>query len=126
VILLLLPTIVLAQGLVPCGGPSQPDCQFCHFASLIDNVLNWLVAVATLVVVIVLVVGGVMLSSSGGNVAIKDTVRRIISQVLVGFIILLVAWFVVDFLLRAFAGPAASSTLGPWSVISCVAQPVIK
>lgn len=41
---LLLPFLVLAQekGLVPCGNPGQPLCTFADFATLLNNVITFL------------------------------------------------------------------------------------
>lgn len=120
VILSLSPWIVVAAGLVPCGGPGEPACQFCHVAALISNVTTWLVQVLGVFAAIVIVVAGVRLASSVGSVAAKQTARRMISNVLFGYVLVLAGWLLVDILLRAFV---SESVYGLWNEIQCVAQP---
>jgi hypothetical protein len=49
------PALVLAAGLVPCGGYGEPPCQLCHFFVLLKNIYNFVVytlvpAVAVLII----------------------------------------------------------------------------
>ncbi len=114
------PTLILAAGLVPCGGPGEPACQFCHVAALINNVTTWLVQVLGVFAAIVIVVAGLKLASSVGSVSAKQTARRLISNVLFGYVLVLAGWLLVDTLLRAFT---SDTVVGTWYDIQCVAQP---
>ncbi len=114
------PWLALAAGLVPCGGVGEPPCQFCHVAALISNVTTWLVQVLGVFAAIVIVVAGLKLASSVGSVSAKQTARKMISNVLFGYVLVLAGWLLVDTLLRAFT---SDSVVGVWNEIQCVAQP---
>jgi len=119
--LVALPQFVFAAGLVPCGGPNEPSCQFCHVAQLLSNINTWLVQILSILLPIILVVGGLILVTSVGNVQRKGLVRKIIANAIVGFIIVVAAWFIVDFVLKALVTTPQLS--GPWNSIQCAVQP---
>jgi ABC-type uncharacterized transport system permease subunit len=120
VLLGLAPALALAAGLVPCGGPGEPVCQFCHAAALISNVTTWLVQVLGVFAAIVIVVAGIRLAASVGSVSAKQTARRMISNVLFGYVLVLAGWLLVDTLLRAFV---SDTVYGVWNDIQCINQP---
>jgi soluble lytic murein transglycosylase-like protein len=122
-LLTLFPSFVTAAGLVPCGGPGEPVCQFCHVVQLVTTVSGWLVAVLGTLAAIVIVVMGLRLVTSGGDVAAKTQARRVISNVLVGYVILLSGWLIINQVLRMLANNTVSSS---WNTIQCVAQPVAQ
>ena len=39
--LIILPLFTQAAGLVPCGGPGEPVCTFCHLFVLFNNVIKF-------------------------------------------------------------------------------------
>ncbi len=110
-------------GLVPCGDEGQPNCQFCHFISLIDNVTQWLVKIMTLIATIAFVWAGVRMATSVGDAAAKQDAKKLIIKVATGLVIVLAAWIFIDFLLQVLIGSGFS---GPWNLISCVGQPVVS
>lgn len=116
---------VEAGELVPCGGPGQDPCEFCHTVLLVQNVADWLVNISGILVTIIVIVMGVRLASSGGNVDAKSQARRFIATAVIGYMILLSAWFVIDFGLRLFANAVLYDT---WSsdIIECVPQPIVQ
>lgn len=114
---------VLADGLVPCGGPGEEPCQACHVVALTSNIFNWFGVILAIIFVIVIVVAGLYIVSSNGAVEAKVTARRIITNLIVGYIIFLAVWFVVDFFLKIIA---SDQTYGMWNEIQCVAQPELQ
>lgn len=122
-LLLLTPWLVSAQGFVTCVGR---ECNLCHLISTGQNLLNWLVAILTVVAVMVLVYAGYRLVSSGGNTEVRDLAKQILINVIVGYIIVLAAWLLVDtgmrmLLNQAIFGPSGS--FGPWNRVECRPQP---
>lgn len=119
-----LPSLTYAQsGLVPCGGPSQSSCQFCHFVTLTQNIFLWLVEVMTIIYILVLVVSGIWMALSTGDVGTLSTIKKWIRRTTVGFIILLAAWTFTDLAVKFLVGSGAYAKTGPWSTVACVAQP---
>ena len=95
-VLFALPLLSFAQeGLVPCGGPGQPDCTFCHVWNLLDNVVKFLIQFAFAAGAIGIVVGGFFIMTAGGSESRVTKGREIITTAVVGVLIVLVAWVVI-------------------------------
>ena len=120
-IFIFLPDISMAQeGLVPCGGLDQPECQSCHVPILVKEVFDWLGTVFSIIFPIILVSGGLYLVSSVGAVEAKTKVRRYLSVVIVGYIIFLASWFLVDLGMKMLVN---NDTYSFWGEIQCKDQP---
>lgn len=121
-LLITTPLLVWANGLVPCGGPGEEACQFCHVATLMNTVIGWLVMILSIVMAIMIMVSGFKLVTSGGNPSEKQAAKSMITNAAIGFAILLSAWLLIDYGLKALlrTGPFA---FGPWNTIQCVDQP---
>ena len=115
--ILLVPYIVQAQffgPLVPCSGV---DCQACHLISLGQNILNFLISVAVFVAVIAFTWAGFLMVTAAGNTSQIEKARGVFSTVIIGFILVLAAWLIVNVILSTFTG----SGLQIWtSQVSCV------
>lgn len=122
--ILLIPTITIAAGLVPCGGPGESACQLCEFITLIDNVVDWLVKILSIVVAIVFVVSGLQLVTSTGDVSAKESAKKRIINTVIGFVIVLSAWLLIDLGMKSLLA-TGNASLGPWNAIQCTAQPVM-
>ena len=125
-LLLVAPVIAFAAGLVPCGGTNEPVCQGCHFLVLIDNIFDWLVTILSVVFAIMIVSAGIKMVVSGGNPEAKTTAKKRVINAIIGFIIVLSAWLLVDFGLKALLddGSTGGPALGPWNSIQCAVLPV--
>ena len=127
-VLLVLPVLAFAQGLVPCSGNSGDECQFCSLADLITNVIDWLILILTIITGIVFVVAGLRLVTSTGNVAEKEAAKRLITNTFIGFVIVLACWIAVDTIMKVLLSGGAGEVEiglapGPWNSIQCVTQP---
>jgi hypothetical protein len=121
VVLSLTPATTNAAGLVPCGGPGEPPCQACHVGELIINIFDWLGVVLGILVVIFIIVTGLYLVTSAGNMGAKAQAKQLISKVLVGYIVFLGGWMLVDLGLKILL---RDETYEAWEDnILCVAQP---
>lgn len=125
-ILLVTPLLASAAGLVPCGGPSEPTCNTCHVAELLNNVLAWLVGILSIVFTIIFVVSGIRLVISAGSVSEKEAAKKMIMNAFIGFVIVLAGWLLVDLGMKALltggAGEINSPAPGPWNTIQCSTQ----
>ncbi len=121
-ILVVLPGLVLAEGLVPCGGPGEPVCQLCYWVDQVNLVVKWLVGIFSVVFSITLIMAGYKLVTSAGNVSAKSDAKNMITNSFIGFVIILGGWLLVDFIMKSLIDPAAP--IGPWNQVQCVDQPV--
>ncbi len=119
-ILMAAPMLIMAAGLVPCGGPGEEACQTCHVVQLISTVVQYLVMILGVVAAILIVVSGLRLVVSAGDASAKAKAKSMISSLLIGYVIVLAGWMLVDLGLRAILN---STTYGVWNVIQCTAQP---
>lgn len=116
---LLAPQGVLAAGLVPCGGEGETECNSCQIIRLGDRVFDWLIGVLTAIFILIIVVNGIRLLSSNGNVSAMKQSRSMITNAIIGFIIVLGAWTLVDLLLK-FLLAGGADAWQPWEVIGCM------
>ncbi len=118
---------VFAAGLVPCEGP---DCQACHVVQLGQKVIEWFIGIAASITALVFVIGGLKMVMAGGDTGSVSSARQMMTNAVVGFVILLSAWLIINTVLKIFVsnssslqGVAEMPGYGPWNEIQCVAQP---
>lgn len=104
---LALPAVASAQSLVrtivPCSGV---DCSICDIASLAQNVLNAGIFLAVVFSAITFIRAGFMLVTAEGNASKAGDAKRLFKNVVIGIIVLLSAWLIVDVLMRTLTGNA--------------------
>jgi len=123
---LLVPQISLARGLVPCGGEGEPDCQTCHVVDLAQNVTSWFVAILSIIAAIIIVIAGIQMVTSGGNTAAKTAAKNKMTNMLIGFVLVLGSWLLIDTGLRMLLNPSLETEFGPWNQIQCTEQPEVR
>jgi len=121
ILFLIPPAIAAAQGLVPCNGP---ECQACDLVSLADNILDFLVMISAFIAAIMFAVAGLKLATSAGNESKVSQAKEGMTSIIIGFIILLAAWLIVDTIMKTFT--TGQGRLGTWNDIECVRLPEYK
>lgn len=124
--LLLIPFIAQADSswwpLVQCGGgPPQPDCTLCDLLELAQRVLHFAIQMAFLIIVIFIVYGGFRWIFSVGKEENIREGQRIITNAIVGLIIILCAWLIVNtvFWFIVQVGFSSDYYTGTWYNIEC-------
>lgn len=101
--MLALPFLASAQagqpGLVPCTGV---NCDFNDLISLVQNIINWIIQVSTVVAAVLFAYGGFLYMTGGSKPANINKAHDIFKKTAIGFIIILTAWIVVNALTSAF------------------------
>jgi hypothetical protein len=118
--LLTLPNFSFADGLVPCGGPDEPACQACYVVVLVDGVVQWLIGILATIAAIMIVYAGIKLVTSGGNVSAKTSALSMFNNVIIGFVIVMAGWLLIDTIMKAMVN---DQVYGMWNKIQCVSQP---
>lgn len=121
-LLIVLPVWVYSAGLVPCGGYGEDPCQTCHVVSLMSNVINWLILILGFLAALVIIYAGARLVISTGNVSELEQAKKIMTSMIIGYVIVLAGWLIIDYGIKSLID---ESEFGPWNVIECVEQPVI-
>lgn len=127
IILVLFPDASSAQGFVPCDGSSANGgvaCTECHFVDMANEILKWLIGILFIVFAIVMAIGGFGLVTSGGNPEAKSAAKSKMVNALVGIIIVLSAWLLVDTVMKGLLSDTDGEIggYGPWSTVKCGTQ----
>ena len=122
----------LPEGLVPCGTARNPTpCEPCHIFSLLQKILNFFwwgisVPVATLM----LAYGGflIMLPSLGGDAGMLTRGKKVLTNTLIGILIVFFAWLGIDTIIKVLSGQnlisgETAKIVGPWNQLECKASP---
>lgn len=114
----------ICGGFVPCGrmvdDPDTPwndadTCGFCHGIMLLNQGMNFLLEIASMIAVLALIIAGFLFITSAGDPERKNNAKTAFKWTLIGFLILLLAWLIVDFFLSAlgYIDPLG----GSWNVV---------
>jgi hypothetical protein len=109
--------IVYALPLVPCDGV---DCQSCDFVEMINRIVKWFIGIMSILCGLVVVYAGIQMVTSGGNESAWSHAKSMLTNVLIGFVILLTAWLIVDTIMKTFVDE--NSGMGPWNEIQCISM----
>jgi len=103
--LMCLPMLVMAQdsGLIPCGYGDNP-CDTGDVANFVNGLIDFLIRMLGVIAVIVLVVTGIQLVTSGGDESKWTAAKERFTNVVIGIVIILAAWLVVDTIMEALTG----------------------
>lgn len=101
-----------SAGLVTCSGP---DCNLCSFVTMVNNLVAWLVGFLTLAAVLAIVYAGFKLVVSGGDEGAMTDAKKMLTNIVIGFVIVLSAWLIVDTLMKALVAPGVG--FGVWNDI---------
>lgn len=110
----LLPHVASAQfgPIVPEACRSCP-CGFGGVLIIIQNIVNFVIALGIVVATIIVVWGGILYILSPTNPEHRSTANKMLINAVVGLLIMLSAWLVVDFVMKTLYG----GQFGPWNTI---------
>ncbi len=113
-------------GLAQLSGCSGPDCTSCNVVDMLNGFIKWIIGFMFLLCAVLMTVAGVRLVTSGGNSHTLDEAKGMLSNAIIGMIIILAAWLMVDTVMRALVGPDGKISNGGdvsgwlyWSEVQC-------
>ncbi len=114
--------------LVPCGtgafstGDSSSNnstgCQACDLATLIQNIINFLIGISIPLAAALFAWAGVLYFTSAGDHHKLDQAKEIFKNVFFGFLIVISAWLVINTLLHVLFSQGEFAN-GNWFTIQC-------
>lgn len=110
-VILALPLIVSAQNIVPCGTTSHPEpCQFKDLIALVNNFISYFIAFVYVpfVSLTIIYIGFLFVKDQA---AAKTKAKKILWNVVIGTILVLGAWILVNFVVKTFIDPSAGITI---------------
>ncbi|EKE11380.1 MAG: hypothetical protein ACD_15C00097G0004 [uncultured bacterium] len=90
------PTIILAKGLVPCGGDGESACTLCHLIVGFHNLTTFLTKILISVTLAAIFFSGVMYIISAGDDGMMQSAKEFIKASLIGFAIVLGSWLIIN------------------------------
>ncbi len=102
----------LSKPLVPCDGV---NCSVCDLALLAQNLLNVGVYILIAIAAIMFAWAGFEMLTSQGSSAKYGLAKRIFGNVMIGLIILLISWVVIDTVMKTFV--KEDTRFGPWNQV---------
>lgn len=120
-LLLVSPDLSSGAGLAPdCAGAS---CGSCDVVAMANKIVKWLIGVLFVIFAIMIAAGGFGLVTSGGNQTAKEAAKGRITNALIGIVLVLAAWLLVDTLMRALLAGGTGQINGKfWYTIECTKQ----
>lgn len=108
------PSLALAAGIptiVTCGGTGQSACTVCDLAKLAQNILNAGIYLAVVLSAVLFAWAGFMYLTNATNPSGVSRAKTLFGDVVIGLVIIVAAWLVIDIVLRSLTG----TSLLPWS-----------
>ncbi len=102
------PDLVFAQSLAEYAGCSGPDCSTCNLVDLANGVIQWVIGILFVVFAGVMAWAGFGLVTSNGNHHALDEAKGYFVNAIVGFIIMLSAWLIIDTVMRGLVGTSSN------------------
>ena len=113
-ILAIMPSIALGQGMpdkiVPCNGV---DCTVCDIATLAQNILNTGIFIAVFLSAVLFAWAGAKYLVNAANPGQVTQAKAIFANVLIGLLIILSGWLIVDTLMKVLT----NGSFGPWNKV---------
>ena len=99
------------SGLVTCTDPQ--DCNLCTLIQMFDRVLDFLFKFLTLAAVMMVMYAGFQLVISQGNSGAMEKAKGMISNIVIGFVIMMSAWLIIDTVMKGLVDTEAG--YGQWN-----------
>ena len=104
----LLPSVAMAQ---LTGAPVPPGTARGDLASVILNIINYVLAIVGVVALAYLIYGGFRYITSGGSEDVIEDAKRIIINAVIGIVVIGVSAALVNFVVRAVGGSVPAGAI---------------
>ncbi|MCB9810992.1 MAG: hypothetical protein H6779_04850 [Candidatus Nomurabacteria bacterium] len=106
---------------VPCDGV---DCSLCNLVDMINLIILWLFGIIFLIFAVIMLVAGFGLITAGGNQTALDEAKKKFQNAVIGIIIVMAAWLLIDTIMKGLLTDGEISGYGPWTDVQCQQQTV--
>jgi hypothetical protein len=101
----------IKEGIVPCGGPGEDECNWTHLIETLERVLNLAFVLVVPFVAIGLTYVGFLFMFGGSSPEKRGKAKRALLRITIGVIAILAAWLIVATILRTLGVDADYSLL---------------
>lgn len=101
-----------------CDSDNDPSngldgiCNFCDLLVLAENIINFLVYFAVFVAVLMFVYAGFLYLTAGGSSGQITKAHNVFRATILGFVLTLAAWLIIDLVVTAFLSNDLKTALG--------------
>lgn len=106
-------------GFVTCNGV---DCSLCNLVELANLLIKWLFGITALIFGVLMLSAGWGMVVSGGNTVGLSSAKSKFKNGIIGLIIIMSAWLLVDLFMKGLLNDDEKTGFGPWSVVQCQVQ----
>ena len=96
-----------------CPADTGVRCSEGSIASIFRLIINWALAIAFIAAVVVLIYGGFRYITSAGNADSATTGKTAIINALIGIVIIVLSYIIVQIVYRFVSGQGSGGVLGP-------------
>lgn len=96
-----------------CPADTGVRCSEGSIASIFRLIINWALAIAFIAAVVMLIYGGFKYITSAGNTDQATTGKTAIVNALIGIVIIVLSYIIVQIVYRFVAGQGTGGVLGP-------------
>ena len=114
-------TQTAAAGFVTCDGV---DCSFCNLVEMANIIIIWLFGILFLIFAVIMFAAGFGLVTAGGNEVALDAAKKKFQNALIGIVIIMAAWLLIDTIMKGLLTDGQLKGWGPWSEVECKEQTV--
>ncbi len=117
----IMPGLSFAQEpqLVPASCVSDVRaCDFCALLQMAKNIIDLLFKILVIAAVILIVWAGIKLVTSAGNTHALEDAKSMVTNVIIGFVIVMAAWLIVDTIFKMLVKD--TDNFGVWNELSGV------
>lgn len=93
-----------ATGLVTCGNPGQPACDFNALTGLINNIINWFLGISVSIAAITFAYAGAEILFNQDKPAKLEEAKGIFGKTIIGLLVILCAWLIIHTIILALVG----------------------
>lgn len=125
-ILLLNPVVASADSLgnfVTCQGSYTDPCSICHLLEMLNRIMRFVLVTMVSVFFILVAFAGFRLATGVGNPDVTKLIGTVLRNGVIGFVIMLSAWLIVDTILKIMMDE--SESIGMWNEVLCESQPPV-
>ena len=101
--------ILVANG---CGGDANYINDEDYFSSVVSGILNGIIGASSLVAVIFILIGGINYMTSAGDASKLQKAKSTILYAVIGLVICVLSFAIVNWAISTFSPPAESSKAG--------------
>ena len=99
---------VYAAGLVPCGGNGEHECRLNDLIGMANGIVAYLLYIGVFIGVVMISYAGFTLVVSQGNENAMEKAKSRVWNVVIGFVIILLAYLIIDTILYVLTGAGLS------------------